>query len=264
MSKPKISVCIITYNEEHNIRDCLKSIKWTDEIVVVDSFSQDKTVEICRHYTDRIYQRAWPGHIEQKNFALELAKNDWILSLDADERLSPLLAEEIKKELEMPDKAADGYYFPRRSYYLGRWINHGGWYPDYKLRLFRKRSGRWGGKNPHDKILLKGSARYLKEDLWHYVYRDLSHQLKTVDSFSRITAEIMEKEGKYFYLSGLLFRPPMKFIETYMIKRGLMDGMPGFIIAIVSSFYVFLKYAKLWEKRQGHRDEVDDKRGDFF
>ncbi len=261
MNKVKLSACIITYNEEGNIRDCLESVKWVDEIIVVDSFSQDKTVEICKSYTERIYQRAWLGHIEQKNVALDLAANEWILALDADERVSPSLAKAISNELLFAQNTTDGYYFPRHSYYLGRWINHGGWYPDYKLRLFRKGSGQWGGKNPHDRVILNGSTKYLKDDLWHYVYRDLSHQLKTVDNFSRIAVEIMEKEEKAFSLSQLLFRPPLKFIETYVIKKGWMDGLPGFIIAVVSSFYVFLKYAKLWEVKQRQNNELDSKRG---
>jgi glycosyltransferase involved in cell wall biosynthesis len=250
MNEPKISACIITYNEENNIKDCLESVKWLDEIIVIDSFSNDKTVEICQQYTDKIYQRTWPGHIEQKNFAVEKASYDWILAIDADERLSPPLVEEIKREFNIVDNSIDGYYFPRHSYYLGRWINNGGWYPDYKLRLFRKKNARWGGKNPHDQVIMKGSTKYLKEDLWHYVYRDLSHQLKTVDNYSHITAKIMQKDGKSFSLIKLLFRPPIKFIETYIIKKGFKDGFPGLIISIVSSFYVFLKYAKLWEIKQ--------------
>ncbi len=261
MSGVKISVCIIAFNEENNIRSCLESVKWVDEIIVVDSLSQDKTVDICRNYTDRIYERPWPGHIEQKNFALGLANNEWILAIDADERLSPSLTEEIVRELKFSGNTIDGYYFPRHSYYLGRWINHGGWYPDYKLRLFKKKKGQWGGKNPHDRVMLKGTAGYLKEDLWHYVYRDISHQLKTVDNFSRITAGIMEKESGSFSLSQLVFRPPIKFIETYIIKKGWLDGMPGFIISIISSFYVFLKYAKLWETKQRQQNEVDGSRG---
>lgn len=259
MSGLKVSVCIVAYNEEKNIRDCLESVKWADEIIVVDSLSHDKTVEICRNYTDRIYQRPWPGHIEQKNYALDLANHEWILAIDADERLSPSLIEEVTGELKFSGDTINGYYFPRHSYYLGRWINHGGWYPDYKLRLFKRNKGRWGGKNPHDRIILsEGSTRYLKEDLWHYVYRDISHQLKTVDSFSRITADIMEKEGNPFPLTQLVFRPPIKFIETYIIKRGWLDGLPGFIISIISSFYVFLKYAKLWEAKQRKNDEMDN------
>jgi glycosyltransferase involved in cell wall biosynthesis len=247
MSPEKLSVCIITYNEEENIRDCLESVKWADEIVVVDSYSQDNTLSIVKEYTDKIIQRNWPGHIEQKNFAIDQAAGDWLLGLDADERISPELKKEIKDVLEGRIKKADGYYCPRHSFYLGRWINHGGWYPDYKLRLFRKGKGRWEGKNPHDMVKMDRRAAYLKGELKHYVYKNISHQLKTVDSFSTITAKGFHEEGKKFNLILLLFRPWIRFFEMYIIKKGFLDGLPGFIIAVITSYYVFLKYAKLWE-----------------
>lgn len=247
MEKVGISVCIITYNEEENIRDCLNSIKWAEEIVVVDSYSNDKTVEICNEYTNKILKRPWPGHIEQKNFAINQATKPWILCLDADERLSPQAAEEIRQEVLLKDNPYDGFIFPRHSYYLGKWINHGGWYPDFKLRLFKKGKARWGGKNPHDKLILDGKAKYLKGEILHMVYRNLSDQLKTVDNFSEIIAKDWFNEGKRFNPFALLFHPPLKFFETYVFKLGFLDGYPGLLISLVSSFYCFLKYAKLWE-----------------
>jgi glycosyltransferase involved in cell wall biosynthesis len=165
MEKVKLSICIITYNEEENIRDCLESVKWAEEIIVVDSFSNDKTVAICQEYTNKIIQRPWPGHIEQKNFALEQAAQPWILCLDADERLSPLATEEVIREVSQENNLYHGFFFPRHSYYLGRWINHGGWYPDYKLRLAKKGKARWGGRNPHDKLILDGKSQYLKGEI---------------------------------------------------------------------------------------------------
>jgi glycosyltransferase involved in cell wall biosynthesis len=143
MERPPISACIITFNEEKNIRDCLESIKWVEDIVIVDSLSQDNTVNICREYTNRVFQKEWPGHVKQKNCALDHAKNEWVLCLDADERISPELREEIESHLSKDDKEFDGYLFPRHSFYLGRWINHCGWYPDNKLRLFKKSKGRF-------------------------------------------------------------------------------------------------------------------------
>lgn len=250
MERPPISACIITFNEEKNIRDCLESIKWVDDIVVVDSFSQDNTVQVSREYTDRVFETAWQGHVKQKNCALDHAKNEWVLCLDADERVSLELREEIERHLSEDDSEFDGYWFPRHSFYLGRWINHGGWYPDYKLRLFKKSKGRWGGKDPHDKVILQGRTERLSGELLHFVYRNLSHQLQTVDSFSTITARGFVSESKTFSLIELLFRPPFKFFEMYVLKKGFMDGLPGFIIAVASSFYVFLKYAKLWELRK--------------
>jgi glycosyltransferase involved in cell wall biosynthesis len=247
MSAPKLSATIITWNEEKNIRDCLESIRWMDEIIVVDAFSSDATVARCREYTDTVLQREWPGHVQQKQFALEQATGDWILSLDADERLSPEAAEEIKACILGKPPAVDGFIFPRQSFYLGQWIKHGGWYPDRKLRLVRRGRARWTGEDPHDKLEVPGSTQQLQGKIYHYVYSDISHQLKTVDSFSRITAQQWHRRGMKARLAPLMFKPPLKFIETYLWKGGVLDGMPGFIIAVISSYYVFLKYAKLWE-----------------
>ncbi len=250
MPAPPVTVCIITFNEENNIRRCLESVKWADEIVVVDSHSSDATVDICREYTDKIFFREFPGHIEQKNYALQCAGNDWVLCIDADEELSPLLSREIRIALEEKSGKYDGFLFPRHAYYLGRWINHCGWYPDYKLRLFRKSLGRWGGVNPHDKVELTGRTRRLNGDLYHYTYRDISQHLDTVDRYSTIYAREALKRGERFSLARLLFRPSVKFLEMYIYKRGFLDGLPGFIIAGILSYYVFLRYAKMWESRK--------------
>jgi glycosyltransferase involved in cell wall biosynthesis len=247
MSIPRLSVTIITFNEEENIRDCLENINWADEIIVVDSFSTDRTVEICRQYTDKVIQRKWPGHVDQKQFALEQAVGGWILSLDADERLSEGAIREVQEVIKGGEASVDGYIFPRRTYYLGRWINYGGWYPDRKLRLIRKGAAYWSGTNPHDKLITKGPTKHLENDILHYSYRDISHQLETVDSFSRIVADIWHKEGKKVGLFSLLIRPLASFFRTYFWKRGFLDGMPGFIVSTITSYYVFLKYAKLWE-----------------
>jgi glycosyltransferase involved in cell wall biosynthesis len=250
MEKVKLSVCIITHNEEENIRRCLESVKWAEEIIVVDSFSEDRTISICQEYTNTVFQRPWPSHIEQKNFAIEQATQPWILCLDADEYLSPLASEEVICEVSQANNPCDAFILPRHSYYLGRWINHGGWYPDYKLRLFKRGKARWGGRNPHDKLILEGKSQHLKGEILHMVYRDLSDQLKTVDSFSTIIAQEWLKEDKRFNPLALLFHPPIKFFETYIVKRGFLDGIPGLIISLVSSFYCFLKYAKLWELKR--------------
>lgn len=250
MQRPPISACIITFNEEENIRDCLESIKWVEEIIIVDSFSKDRTIAICREYTDKVFQKEWQGHVKQKNCALECASNEWVLCLDADEYISSELKKEIEDRLSEDTQSFDGYFFPRHSYYLGRWINYGGWYPDCKLRLFKKTKGKWGGKDPHDKVILSGATTHLKGELLHFVYKNLSHQLQTVDNFSAITANVLEQEGRKFSLLKLIFRPPFRFFEMYVIKKGFRDGLPGFIIAVASSFYVFLKYAKLWELKK--------------
>jgi glycosyltransferase involved in cell wall biosynthesis len=250
MDRPAISACIITYNEEKNIRECLESLKWVEEIIVVDSLSGDSTVTICQEFTDSVIQKAWEGHVKQKNFAITQANNDWVFCLDADERVTHELRQEIERCLPEEANRVDGYFCSRHSYYLGRWINHGGWYPDYKLRLFKKSRGKWGGKDPHDRVILEGKTKHLQAEIHHFVYRNLSHQLQTVDNFSTITAQGLDNEGEGFTVLKLLFRPPLKFLGTYFLKRGFLDGIPGFIISVVSSFYVFLRYAKLWEKQR--------------
>lgn len=247
-----LSACIITFNEESRIRDCLESVTWADEIIVVDSLSTDKTVDICREYTRQVYQRTWPGNVDQKNYAIGLAKNDWILSLDADERLSPGLIEEIQEALHNPGDVV-GFFFPRRSFYLGRWICHGEWYPDHQLRLFKRGCGQWQGTNPHGRVVVSGKTRYMKHDLYHFNYKNFTHQLRTIDNYSTIFADIMADRGKGFGLFKFLFQPLFKFIKGYFLKRGFLDGLPGFIIATASAFYVFVKYVKLWERLQ-HRE----------
>ena len=255
MTRPPVSVCIITHNEEKRIRQCLESVKWAEEIVVVDSHSTDRTVEICKEYTQRVYQRDWPGHVEQKNFALGLASHEWALCLDADECLSTELTREIQGELSSNGDAVAGYVMSRHTHYLGRWINHGGWYPDYKLRLFKRSLGKWGGINPHDKVLLSaGTTKTLKGEILHFNYEDIASQIRTIDSFSRIFTQNMLKDGTPLsvptIVASMLFRPPVKFFEMYLLKRGFLDGMAGFIIASATAFFIFLKYAKLWEAKR--------------
>jgi len=247
MKKIPISACIITYNEEENIRACLESVKWADEIVVVDSYSTDNTFDIAKEYSKHVIQRSWPGHVAQKNNTLVYATNEWVLSLDADERISPELREEIEAELQKKTLSWDGFNMPRWTFYLGRWIRHGGWQPDIKLRLFKKSKGRWGGKDPHDKVILDGKAKRLKSPIYHYNYKDLSHQITTIESYSRISSAELYKERKKFRYSDLLLRPPFRFLRDYFLKQGFRDGWPGLIIAVNTSFYVFTKYAKLWE-----------------
>jgi glycosyltransferase involved in cell wall biosynthesis/tRNA A-37 threonylcarbamoyl transferase component Bud32 len=250
MKKPRLSACIITHNEEGSIRDCLESVRFADEVVVVDSYSTDGTRDICKQYTDKVFQRKWEGHVKQKNLAIAEATGEWILGIDADERVSSELAQEIREELERNAGDVDGYIVSRHTFYLGKWIDHGAWYPDYKLRLFRRGRGRWGGTDPHDKVIVPGKTKTLRGKILHFVHKDLSDQLKTVDSFSTITAQNLASEGKTFGLGLFLFKPPIKFFETYVLKRGFLDGLPGFIISMVNSFYIFLKYAKLWELRR--------------
>jgi glycosyltransferase involved in cell wall biosynthesis len=249
-----ISCCVVCYNEERNIRRCLESVKWCDELVIVDSFSSDRTVEICQAYTSRVIQRPWPGYVEQKRFALAQATHEWVLNVDADEEVSPELRDEIVAVLRRNDPAVDGFYVPRLVYYLGRWWWRG-WYPGYRLRLFRKPKVRWGGVNPHEKVLLHGQADRLRGNLYHYTYEDIGDHLQAINGLTEIAAREMTLRGKRPRMSHLGLHPFWRFLRFYFLRGGLRDGMPGFFVAATAAFYVFLKYAKLWERTRNHNHE---------
>jgi glycosyltransferase involved in cell wall biosynthesis len=264
-AREKISACITCCNEERNIRRCLKSVVWADEIVIVDSFSKDRTVEICREFTDKIYQHEWLGYIGQKNLIKEMAAGPWILFVDADEEVSPELRCEIVAEFQSGrNSACDGYEFPRMVRYLGRWIRHGEWYPDLKMRLFRKAKGICAGQEPHDRTTVDGTVKRLKGHLFHYTYDNLQDQIHTINDFSTITAHGMFRAHRRFRWRDLLFRPQIRFFKAFIVKRGFMDGMLGFIIAMCSSFGVLLKYAKLYElyRSQGNQHQTPNHNGD--
>lgn len=250
--KPFLSVCIITGNEEDNISRCLESVRWADEIVVVDSFSTDRTVEIARQYTDRIFQHRWLGYIGQKAVARNLAQGEWILFVDADEAVSDMLRKEIQSRMQagIPEHVA-GFDFPRQVWYLHRWIRHGDWYPDTKLRLFRKKRGRCCGKEPHERIDVDGEVLHLRQPLYHYTYDNIADQINTINRFSTISAAGDSKRefSTASLLWRILFHPPFRFIRCYFVKGGFLDGMAGFIIALSVSYGALIKYAKYWEIR---------------
>lgn len=246
--RDKISACITACDEERNIRRCLESVRWADEIVVVDSYSKDRTIAICREYTDRVYQHEWLGYIGQKNLIKDLARGPWLLFIDADEEVSPDLRREIEAEFTSGgNQAFSGYMFPRMVYYLGKWIRHGEWYPDYKLRLFRKDRGTCAGEEPHDRTTVTGEVKRLKGHLCHYTYDDIFDQLKTLNQFSSIAARSMHATGYPFLWRDLLFRPLWRLFKSLVLKRGILDGIRGIIIAYCSAFGVAMKYAKLME-----------------
>jgi len=250
--REKISACIIAGNEEKNIRRCLESVRWADEIVVVDSFSRDRTAEIAREYTSHVYQHEWTGYIGQKNLIKDLATGPWIFFIDADEQVSDELRDEILEEFEAGrSTGVSGYEFPRMVRHLGRWITHGDWYPDVKMRLFRKTEGKCGGKEPHDRTTVDGPVRRLKANLYHFSYDNLQDQLSTMNRFSGITARVWMEDNGRFRLHDLIIRPPWRFFRGYFLKRGFLDGLPGLIIAVTNAFGVFAKYAKLWEMSLG-------------
>jgi len=249
----KISVCIITGNEEKNIRRCLESVSWADEIVIVDSFSTDKTVEIASEFTDRIYMHRWLGYIAQKAVAKSLARHEWVLFVDADEVVSNALKNEIFNVFSdgVPEDV-EGYDFPRQVWFLNRWIRHGDWYPDTKLRLFRRTKGECCGVEPHERIQISGKVRHLRSPLFHYTYTNIAEQIATLNRFSTISADIQKGKNTFWKLfSGLLFRAPFRFFRCYVVRLGFLDGVPGLIIAVASSFGTFIKYAKIWERHIG-------------
>lgn len=243
-----ITISIICFNEEKKIRRCLKSVKWADEIVILDSFSTDKTLEICREYTDKIHQHKFDGHIQQKNRAIDLCANEWVFCIDADEVVTDELRASILN-IDTSKTEFRGFAVPRKVFYLEKWINHGGWYPDYKIRFFSKKSGRWGGINPHDTVIVNGKTAKLKGDLLHYSYENIRAQLDQVNKFTDIMALEYEKIGEKPSVINLTIRPFIKFFKMYFLKLGFLDGKRGFIIAVIASFYVFIKFVKLFERK---------------
>jgi len=242
-----LSVIIITYNEEENIKDCLESVNWADEIVVIDSFSSDRTVEIARQFTPKVFQSEWTNFSQQKSSALERASSEWVLWIDADERATPELKGEILAILNSRVPEFDGYYISRRNHYFGKWIRNCGWYPDYQLRLFRRTKGRFNERIVHESVIVDGKKGYLRSSLNHYSYKNFSDHLDRIDRFSSLAAEQMLKDGKRARVSDLLFRPLVRFVRMYLIRMGYLDGVYGLIVSLLGSFYVFAKYLKLWE-----------------
>jgi glycosyltransferase involved in cell wall biosynthesis len=248
----KITVAIITKNEERNIRDCLESVKWADEIVVVDNGSMDHTLSICKEYGARIFQEEWKGYSGQKNSAIEKAGNEWVLNLDADERASAELRQEMQKGLE-ENQAVDGYWIPRKNYFLGQWIRYCGWYPDLNLRLFRKSRGRFGERAVHERVEVQGKTSTLTHPLIHETYRSLSDFILRMDRYSTLAAQEMHQQRRKFRLIDVVFRPPFTFLQMYFLRAGFLEGYLGFILSVLYSYYTFAKYTKLKELRKSEK-----------
>ena len=254
-AKPEISAIVVCFNEEDNIGRCLASLTWCDEIVVVDSFSTDRTVEICRRYTDRVIQRRWEGYREQKSFAHSQATKEWVFLVDSDEEVSAELGDEIRDALAVFGDRCAAFSVSRLVHYLGRWWWRGGWYPDYDIRIFRRDLARWGGNDPHEKILVDGKVRRLARPLYHYSYRDIADHWKRINRFTSISAAELRGEGRPWRWMDNLCRPPFRFLRSYAWKRGLLEGFPGYFVAVTAAIYVFLKYAKLKELELKQRDQ---------
>jgi glycosyltransferase involved in cell wall biosynthesis len=247
---PRLSVTIITRNEAAHIEAAIESVAWADEIVVVDSESTDETVAIARRHTDRVIVRVWPGYAAQKNYAASVAANDWILSLDADERVTPALAAEIKARLVSPDHAA--YSMPRVSWYLGRWIRSTDWYPDDQLRLYDRRKAEWTGRYVHEGMNVRGSIGRFNGELQHFAFRDIADHLETIDRYTTYAAQQLRDEGRRAGILQIGLHPPLAFLRNYLLRGGVRDGVVGLTLSLLNSYYVFLKFAKLWELQHQH------------
>ena len=255
MERRKISATIITLNEEAQLGACLASVTWTDEIIVVDSGSSDRTVEIAKKYTDKVVRHDWPGYAAQKNWAVEQASHDWILSLDADERITPALQAEIIRVIEQ-ESLCPGYYIARKNFFLGRWIRYGGWYPDHTLRLFDRKKGKFADRMVHEAVDIEGTPGFLENPMEHDTYRTLADYHERAGRYTTLAALEMHRSGRHFRSIDLATRPFWTFFKMYILRQGFREGFNGFLLSGLYSYYVFLKYAKLWEmestaKKQG-------------
>lgn len=247
----EISAVIITFNEEKRLEPALKSLAGlVSEIVVVDSFSTDNTVKLAKKYSTKVFQRKWTDYTDQKNYANRRASSPWILSLDADERISPELhAEILKVKKEEPE--CDGFSIPRQVYYLGKWIRHSGWYPDRKIRLFRKDKARWEGEYVHERLVIDGKIQKLSGSIHHFTYRNISEHLDRINKFSELGAQKLYAKRKKCRWHRLVFMPFFRFVKSFFWRAGFLDGYPGFIISVLNGYSIFLRYAKLreiWKK----------------
>ncbi|MGH0034308.1 MAG: glycosyltransferase family 2 protein [Myxococcota bacterium] len=249
MSVP-LSVCILARDEEEQLGRCLDAVSFADEIVVVvDDRSADGTEKLARERAQVVDVRPYAGDVAQKRHCTSLARNDWILVLDPDELLTDRAAREVRARVAAGEDAACGFEINRVTWHLGRWIRHGDFYPDWKLRLFRRSRARWVGTDPHARVEVDGPVERLSGEIQHFSYRDLADQIERIQFFSEQTAAALAREGRRARLSDLVLRPPARFLRAYVLKRGFLDGVPGLVIAVATAFHVFLKYAKLWERQ---------------
>ena len=258
MPKVPLTVTVITLNEAANIDACRASADFAGEVIVVDSGSADATVDIARARGARVMTREWPGYSAQKNFAADQASHDWILSVDADERITPELAAEVRQIVERNPSEA-GYRIPRVTFHLGRWIRTTDWYPDPQLRLYHRKRANWPAKLVHESVAATGAVGRLSGELQHFAYRDLSHHYATMDRYTTLAAEEMRAKGRHAGFVDLALHPWAAFVRNYFLKRGIFDGVPGFIISVMNSYYVFLKFAKLWILNRERRADADSR-----
>jgi glycosyltransferase involved in cell wall biosynthesis len=249
---PKVSVTIITLNEAAHIGPAIDSVSWADEIILVDSGSRDDTCEIARRKGARVETRAWTGWVDQKNHAAALASNDWILSLDADERVTSALAGEVQTLLAA-EPPLRGYRAPRVTFHLGRWIRSTDFYPDYQTRLYDRRSARWQGEYVHESVVVTGTTGRLEHEIEHYSFEHLSDQLARINAYSSLAARQMWEQGRRAGPVGMVVHPTAAFLRNYVLRRGFIDGTAGLLLSIMNAYGVFVKFAKLWELELNER-----------
>ncbi len=253
--RTRISACVIAKDEADRIDRCLASVAWCDEVVVLDSGSRDDTVERCRRAGARVIETDWPGWVRQKQRAVEAAANDWVFAIDADERVDEPLRAAIENlrdagALDRPGAPA-AWEVCRRVWFLGRWIRHGGWYPEWRARLFDRRRARWAGVDPHDRVEADGAvARITDGHLEHHTFRSFEDFVAKMNRFGTVSAREKDARGRRARLSDVVLRPPFRFFRMYVLRRGFLDGRAGYILARLASTSVFLKYAKLWDMQQ--------------
>jgi glycosyltransferase involved in cell wall biosynthesis len=245
--KSRLSVILLTKNEERNIADCLEGVRWAEEIIVVDAESTDKTVEIAKQYTSKVFIQKWSGYAAAKDFALRQTHNEWVLWLDADERVSSALAQEIQTVISRGTDSLTAYAVARRAFFLGKWIRHCGWYPAYVVRLFQKSKTKFINTRVHEKVEVVGKIGKLNNDLLHYTDDTLFHYFFKFNRYTSLAAEDLFELQRTVSSYDIIFRAPLMFFKMYVLKLGFLDGIHGFILSLLSASYVFIKYAKLWE-----------------
>jgi len=250
MTKAPLSVTIITLNEESNIKRAINSVNWADEIIVVDSGSQDQTCTIASQLGAKVVKNNWPGFGQQKNYAHDLAKNDWILNIDADEEVTDSLAKEIQNFLHHPDDKVHGFYLKRKTFYLNRWIMYGGWYPNKLVRMSRKNASRWTTPEVHEELKVNGNLKTFENPLQHFGFKNIKDQVQKNLTYSHYGHVELKKKNVKKNIFKLILKPFGKFFETYIFKLGFLDGVPGLIISLNAAHSIFLKYAYFYEEKK--------------